>query len=194
MTSDPPAHQRTTPANGFAEAVHAQIREARDVLRADAAAAGVEAALVDDAVSTAARSYIDARVHATDGEMGYLTDVIVDPVARRVTHVVVAESALAGREFLVPVERIAASDRETSRQAIMRLAPDVCVSTGSACSSAEVEPSYVLRALGVPDSEARATLRIGIGRFTSPADVDRAAAGLAAAWRQVAARAPEAVE
>jgi cysteine desulfurase len=38
-------------------------------------------------------------------------------------------------------------------------------------------------------------LRIGIGRFTSPADVDRAAAGLAAAWRRVAAaRAPEAVE
>jgi cysteine desulfurase len=69
-------------------------------------------------------------------------------------------------------------------QAIMRLAPDVCVSTGSACSSAEVEPSYVLRALGIPDSEARATLRIGIGRFTSPADAERAAASLAAAWAQ----------
>jgi len=50
--------------------------------------------------------------------------------------------------------------------------------------------------LGLADADARATLRIGIGRFTSPADVDRAAAGLAAAWRQVAAvaRAPEAVE
>jgi cysteine desulfurase len=68
-------------------------------------------------------------------------------------------------------------------QAIMRAAPDVCVSTGSACSSAEVEPSYVLRALGIPDAEARATLRIGIGRFTSPADADRAAAALGAAWR-----------
>ncbi len=58
----------------------------------------------------------------------------------------------------------------------MAAAPDVCVSTGSACSSAAVEPSYVLRALGFPPTaEARATLRIGIGRFTSPADVDRAA-------------------
>jgi cysteine desulfurase len=46
--------------------------------------------------------------------------------------------------------------------------PDLCVSTGSACSSAEVEPSYVLRALGLPPDEAARTLRIGIGRFTSP--------------------------
>jgi cysteine desulfurase len=68
-------------------------------------------------------------------------------------------------------------------QAIMEAAPDVCVSTGSACSSAAIEPSYVLQAIGLPEAEARATLRIGIGRFTSPADVDRAAASLAAAWR-----------
>ncbi len=72
-------------------------------------------------------------------------------------------------------------------QALMAAAPDVCVSTGSACSSAAVEPSYVLRAIGIPEAEARATLRIGIGRFTSPADADRAAAALAAAWRQALA-------
>ena len=72
-------------------------------------------------------------------------------------------------------------------QAIMRATPEVCVSSGSACSSAEVEPSYVLRALGIPDAEARASLRIGIGRFTSPADAERAAAALAAGWRAAAA-------
>jgi cysteine desulfurase len=69
-------------------------------------------------------------------------------------------------------------------QAIMAAAPEVCVSTGSACSSAEVEPSHVLKALGLPEARARATLRIGIGRFTSPADVDLAAAALGAAWRR----------
>jgi cysteine desulfurase len=69
-----------------------------------------------------------------------------------------------------------------SAQEIMAAAPMVCVSTGSACSSAEVEPSYVLRAIGLDEGRARATLRIGIGRFTSPADVDRAAAMLAEAW------------
>jgi len=69
--------------------------------------------------------------------------------------------------------------------ALMAAAPEICVSTGSACSSAEIEPSHVLRALGLPEALARATLRIGIGRFTSPADVDHAAAALARAWRQV---------
>ncbi len=66
-------------------------------------------------------------------------------------------------------------------QALMEALPDLCVSTGSACSSAAVEPSYVLRALGLSDEEASRTLRIGIGRFTSAADIDYAAAALAAA-------------
>jgi cysteine desulfurase len=73
-------------------------------------------------------------------------------------------------------------------QDVMKAAPGVCVSTGSACSSASVEPSYVLRALGLPEAESRATLRIGIGRFTSPAEVDRAAAELARAWQTVRQR------
>ncbi len=64
---------------------------------------------------------------------------------------------------------------------LMARAPALCVSTGSACSSAEVEPSYVLRALGLTDDAASRTLRIGIGRFTSPADIDYAASVLAAA-------------
>ncbi len=71
-------------------------------------------------------------------------------------------------------------------QALMAAAPEVCVSTGSACSSAAVEPSYVLRALGIPEAEARATLRVGIGRFTSPAEAEQGAALLAAAWRTLA--------
>ncbi len=66
---------------------------------------------------------------------------------------------------------------------LMRAIPELCVSTGSACSSAAIEPSYVLRALGLaPDAAAR-TLRIGLGRFTSPADVDFAAAALSEAAR-----------
>jgi cysteine desulfurase len=64
---------------------------------------------------------------------------------------------------------------------LMARVPDLCVSTGSACSSAEIEPSYVLSALGLSPQEAARSLRIGIGRFTSAADVDFAAAALAAA-------------
>jgi cysteine desulfurase len=66
-------------------------------------------------------------------------------------------------------------------QAMMAAMPELCVSTGSACSSAEVEPSYVLRALGLDDEAAARTLRIGIGRFTSPAEIDAAIAMLARA-------------
>ena len=64
---------------------------------------------------------------------------------------------------------------------MMRAVPDLCVSTGSACSSAEIEPSYVLRALGLDDAAAARTLRIGLGRFTSAADVDFAADALSEA-------------
>jgi cysteine desulfurase len=71
-------------------------------------------------------------------------------------------------------------------QAIMEGAPELCVSTGSACSSAEIEPSYVLRAIGLEPAAARATLRIGMGRFTSPAEAELAAASLAASWRRAA--------
>jgi cysteine desulfurase len=66
-------------------------------------------------------------------------------------------------------------------QTMLKRMPDLCVSTGSACSSAEVESSYVLRALGLGEDAAARTLRIGIGRFTSPADIDYAVSALAAA-------------
>ena len=51
---------------------------------------------------------------------------------------------------------------------------DVAVSSGSACTSATVEPSHVLRAMGVPDALARSSLRFTVGRYTTQADVDYA--------------------
>jgi cysteine desulfurase len=71
---------------------------------------------------------------------------------------------------------------DADAQALMAAIPDLCVSTGSACSSAAIEPSYVLRALGLTDAAARGTLRLGLGRFTSRADIDFAADALAQAW------------
>ena len=67
-------------------------------------------------------------------------------------------------------------------QALMQAMPELCVSTGSACSSAAVEPSYVLRALGLSDEAAGRTLRVGIGRFTSAAEIDAACGLFAAAY------------
>ena len=64
---------------------------------------------------------------------------------------------------------------------LMQACPGLALSTGSACTAAEVEPSYVLRALGVPDELGRSSLRIGLGRFTSETDVDFAVDALSAA-------------
>jgi cysteine desulfurase len=52
---------------------------------------------------------------------------------------------------------------------------DLSVSSGSACTSASLEPSYVLRALGVEEDMAHTSLRIGFGRFTTEDEVDYAA-------------------
>merc|ERR1712070_1313963 len=57
---------------------------------------------------------------------------------------------------------------------LMSLAGSTAVSSGSACTSASLEPSYVLRAIGVGEELAHTSLRFGIGRFTTEEEVDRA--------------------
>jgi cysteine desulfurase len=67
--------------------------------------------------------------------------------------------------------------------------PTLAISTGSACTSAEIAPSHVLTAIGLTASEAAATLRIGIGRFTSPADIENAVHMIAGAHASLLATA-----
>ena len=122
-----------------------------------------------------------AEMAADAARIGALRDSLLARLVERIPGIVVNGSRAA---------RIAGNLNlmfpGASAAALMRAMPDLCVSTGSACSSAEIEPSYVLQALGLDAARAKRTLRIGVGRFTSAADIDFAAEALAAAHASVA--------
>jgi cysteine desulfurase len=68
---------------------------------------------------------------------------------------------------------------------LMTAIDDVAVSSGAACISAHVEPSYVLKALGISDELAQASIRFGIGRFNTEAEIDYVAGKVVHAVQQL---------
>jgi cysteine desulfurase len=75
-----------------------------------------------------------------------------------------------------PTERLAGnlnvSFAGVEADALMSSIKEIAVSSGSACTSASLEPSHVLRAIGVPDELAHASIRFGLGRSTTEEEVD----------------------
>ncbi len=63
--------------------------------------------------------------------------------------------------------------------------PELAVSSGSACTSANPSPSHVLQAIGLSEDESRSSLRFGIGRFNTQSEIDQAASWLAEAHQQL---------
>lgn len=74
---------------------------------------------------------------------------------------------------------------------LLELDGRLAVSSGSACSSATAEPSYVLRALGRSDAAIQASLRLSLGRGTTGAEIDRAACLIVEGVRRLRAALPE---
>ncbi len=75
-------------------------------------------------------------------------------------------------------------------EALLVSMKDVAVSSGSACTSASLEPSHVLTAIGVPAQLAHASIRFGVGRWTTEEEVDYAADTAAAAVARLREKSP----
>lgn len=75
-------------------------------------------------------------------------------------------------------------------EALMMAMRDLAVSTGSACTSASIEPSHVLRAMGIADDDAYASIRFSLGRFTTGEEIDYAIQTAIAAIQKLRAANP----
>ena len=75
------------------------------------------------------------------------------------------------------------STADVEGESLLLSLSDFALSTGSACNSANIEPSFVLRALGLPDALAHSSLRLSLGRFSTREDVARFAARFAGVVR-----------
>lgn len=72
-------------------------------------------------------------------------------------------------------------------QSLMLAVPELCASSGSACTSADPHPSHVLLSLGLDESRVRSSLRFGVGRFNHAAEIDRAVELLTQGYLKLAA-------
>ncbi|MBF0110086.1 MAG: IscS subfamily cysteine desulfurase [Magnetococcales bacterium] len=97
------------------------------------------------------------RQRMADGIMSRLTHVVLngDPVHRLAGNLNISFAYVEGESLMMAIK-------------------DIAVSSGSACTSASLEPSYVLRALGVNEELAHTSIRFGLGRFTTGEEVDHA--------------------
>lgn len=98
-----------------------------------------------------------------------LSDKFLEAMKKEVTHIVVN-----GDEVLRYAGNLNISFACVEGESMLMALKDLAISSGSACTSASLEPSYVLRAIGVEEDMAHTSLRIGFGRFTTDEEVDYA--------------------
>ena len=82
----------------------------------------------------------------------------------------------AGGSHLANILSITIDDIDN--EALIASCPDLAFSAGSACSSSTMAPSHVLQAIGLSGEQANSTIRLSLGRFTTEADIEAAAAQL----------------
>ncbi len=97
-----------------------------------------------------------------------LYDYMIKRITTELTHVVINGST-SKRWF----GNLNASFSGVEGEALMCLLNDICVSSGSACTSSSLEASYVLRSIDAPEDMAHTSLRFGISKFTTKQDIDQ---------------------
>jgi cysteine desulfurase len=107
-------------------------------------------------METEAARLISLRTRLHEGITSKLEDVYLNghPTLRLPGNLNLSFSYVEGESFLMGVNR------------------EIALSSGSACTSATLEPSYVLKALGVGEELAHTSIRFGLGRFNTPEEVD----------------------
>ncbi|OQS06429.1 cysteine desulfurase 1, mitochondrial precursor [Thraustotheca clavata] len=99
--------------------------------------------------------------------VNYLSKKLVDGINEKIPHVILngdPEQRYWGNVNL--------SFAYVEGESLLMALKDIAVSSGSACTSASLEPSYVLRAIGVGEDLAHTSIRFGIGRFTTEEEID----------------------
>jgi cysteine desulfurase len=99
----------------------------------------------------------------------FLTDRLLTGLRSKLTDVF-----LNGDEIQRAAGNLNLSFAYVEGEGLMMGIKELSVSSGSACTSASLEPSYVLRAIGVEEELAHTSIRFGIGRFTTQTEVDMA--------------------
>jgi cysteine desulfurase len=114
-----------------------------------------------------------------------LRDGIRERIVTEITDVVVN----GPRELRLP-GNLNVSFRRTESDALLFALRRFSLSSGSACSAGEREPSYVLKAIGLPDDEAMGSIRIGLGKGTTQEHLDLLLADLRSAVARLRETAP----
>lgn len=108
-------------------------------------------------------------MHEEARRLRSMTDQILTRIQEKIPHVFLN----GDREQRLP-GNLNLSFAYVEGESLMMSISDLAVSSGSACTSASLEPSYVLRALGLSDDMAHTSIRFGIGRFTTEEEIDYA--------------------
>src|SRR5213595_2161057 len=124
--------------------------------------------LCRDGMADEAQRVLRLRERLNDGLFAQLDEIFLNghPVHRLPGNLNVSFAFVEGESLLMGL------NGSTHPIAVAESEPPIAVSSGSACTSATLEPSYVLKALGVGDDLAHTSIRFGLGRFNTEEEVD----------------------